>query len=171
SPKKFLTLESVDGGTLEFTGATTKFLTIGGGGIETNDTLVLSTSGYVVLEDVTLRVPKEYGATFNATGPTLKQVIIDLTDSGKIIIEPGAKLNLAAGGTGALDNAGVITTVNGANSGNKGVAGGKLIPGDLTPSTVDATPGKIPASSGNIEIDSGDTFGGSGDNVTVTPGP
>jgi hypothetical protein len=186
SPKKFLTIESEDGGDLQYTGATGKTLIIGQGKIETTDTAFAITpiaTGYVALAGVTIRVPRESGATFNFNGATLDKVIIDLTPftptgatsdaSGKIIIEKGTKLILVRPGAGSsINDAGVITTNNDDTALNTGVAGGYPLHGKLDNATSAVTgtdDGTFGPGPNDIEIDPGDKFTGSGSSLALAP--
>jgi hypothetical protein len=166
-------------------------LTLGQGtiGVDSGTTLSLNTGsevGVVTLNNGAYLVAKPHSVPAQTIGLNLSKVIIDLTedtttlppalpiDKGKIVVEPGAKLRLVAGGApgNALGSAGVIIT-DGVSNG--GLVGGLLV-NDLSSGFSGATVfGVINGDTAGKTIDKGDAFGigtvGSGNNpnvITVT---
>jgi hypothetical protein len=161
---------AVDLGKLVFTGTTNDTITLGGGQMTGGlTTLTPFGAGVVTLNDGAYLVAKPYTGSGQAIGLTLNRVIIDLTTAGKIVVEPGAKLNLnSATSSSVLGDAGVITTDRSDNTAGPytGLVGGVPVVGNL--STYSNAAGVINGGAAGKTIDKDDTFGISVGNITVT---
>jgi hypothetical protein len=178
TPKQSWTLQGGSrGGSLVYTGSTTKAIILGDGSITTTETgAKMKTAGYVLLTGTASLVVHDYVGSGETIGLNLSKVVIDLTpvqpsDSASIIVEPYGKLNLAAStGAGTLTVAGCIVTDNaqlkGASAPVKGVAARQPVSGDLlgTPGAAVLTggklnvPGLIGGGNSTVTIDAYDAF-------------
>jgi hypothetical protein len=161
--------------TLTGTAATTQ-ITLGQGKIVTNADVGLSLGsnvGVVTLNNGAYLVAKPYSGPAQIIGLTLEDIIIDLTDAGKIVVEPGSKLNLVKpSNNNGIPQSGSITTKRDETTANTGLIGSNAKPGDLSTgigsSLNTVADGVINGGAAGKTIDRLDTFGGSATNITVT---